>query len=425
MFFEPDHRKEAVTASLVLTLLLTGSVPIARLTAPTESITEPAQAFAGTGVWVDWTELDGDDPAFTTDDLDRAADQGISTLYIQIARQTGGDPVYRRDRVTGLIDHARGRNMSVIGWYLPLLDGGGRDDDVAKAAQGLQLDGYALDVEHRSGSATARNAELAALTKRHRELFGTKYPLGAIVLPTVLFTEVNPDWWGGPYPYEQMATDFDTLLVMSYATDRKAPWSDSYVHVSADVTYLRALDADVDLHIIGGYGPRFTVDEAEKTARAAKEWCANGVSIYAGADVTGEGWKRVVDNFARTELPCRPTTCVDRGVETISAGAFSPGNYALLPAADSELARILGLINATDADVVVHGHTDSSGESSDNLELSKKRASAVMDWFVTRGVTSSRITVKPWGEQCPIRSNSTAEGRQSNRRVDVEIAKAG
>ena len=394
MFFEPDHRKEAVTASLVLTLLLTGSVPIARLTAPTESITEPAQAFAGTGVWVDWTELDGDDPAFTTDDLDRAADQGISTLYIQIARQTGGDPVYRRDRVEGLIDHARGRNMSVIGWYLPLLDGGGRDDDVAKAAQGLHLDAYALDVEHRSGSATARNAELAALTKRHRELFGTKYPLGAIVLPTVLFTEVNPDWWGGPYPYEQMAADFDTLLVMSYATDRKAPWSDSYVHVSADVTYLRALDA-------------------------------NGVSIYAGADVTGEGWKRVVDNFARTELPCRPTTCVDRGVETISAGAFSPGNYALLPGADSELARILGLINATDADVVVHGHTDSSGESSDNLELSKKRASAVMDWFVTRGVTSSRITVKPWGEQCPIRSNSTAEGRQSNRRVDVEIAKAG
>ena len=97
MFFEPDHRKEAVTASLVLTLLLTGSVPIARLTAPTESITEPAQAFAGTGVWVDWTELDGDDPAFTIELPTRGSARSISRSLAKLGAIRCIDAIASKD----------------------------------------------------------------------------------------------------------------------------------------------------------------------------------------------------------------------------------------------------------------------------------------------------------------------------------------
>lgn len=57
------------------------------------------------------------------------------------------------------------------------------------------------------------------------------------------------------------------LLVMSYATDRLAPWDDSYVHMTTDITYLRSLRSDVQLHMIAGTAPDFDAQASEKAAR--------------------------------------------------------------------------------------------------------------------------------------------------------------
>lgn len=69
----------------------------------------------------------------------------------------------------------------------------------------------------------------------------------------------------------------------------------------------------------------------------------------------------------------------------------------------------------------VEGHTDSIGADAYNQGLSERRARAVRDYLVSRGVSGSRITAAGFGESRPIASNDTAEGRFLNRRVEVRF----
>ncbi|MGB1104686.1 MAG: OmpA family protein [Crocinitomicaceae bacterium] len=71
--------------------------------------------------------------------------------------------------------------------------------------------------------------------------------------------------------------------------------------------------------------------------------------------------------------------------------------------------------------IKIAGHTDSQGNDQSNLILSKKRAEAVKEFLVSRGVTAERIIVQYFGETKPIDTNDTPEGRARNRRVEMEI----
>jgi outer membrane protein OmpA-like peptidoglycan-associated protein len=71
--------------------------------------------------------------------------------------------------------------------------------------------------------------------------------------------------------------------------------------------------------------------------------------------------------------------------------------------------------------IIIAGHTDNQGEAQKNLILSKKRAEAVRDFLVSRGVKEDRIIVQFFGEEKPVDTNDTPEGRQRNRRVEMEI----
>ena len=66
----------------------------------------------------------------------------------------------------------------------------------------------------------------------------------------------------------------------------------------------------------------------------------------------------------------------------------------------------------------VEGHTDSDGDEQFNMELSEKRAKAVMDKLIEMGIDSSRLKSKGWGETKPIDTNATPEGKANNRRVE-------
>ncbi len=79
------------------------------------------------------------------------------------------------------------------------------------------------------------------------------------------------------------------------------------------------------------------------------------------------------------------------------------------------------LIQKPDWRIKVAGHTDSQGAAQNNLILSKKRAEAVKEFLMSRGVTEDRIIVQYFGETQPIADNDTPEGRQKNRRVEMEI----
>ena len=64
-------------------------------------------------------------------------------------------------------------------------------------------------------------------------------------------------------------------------------------------------------------------------------------------------------------------------------------------------------------------HTDSVGAEAYNQDLSKRRAQSVLRYLESRGIDSSRITARAFGETQPIDSNDTAQGRSRNRRVEL------
>jgi len=70
----------------------------------------------------------------------------------------------------------------------------------------------------------------------------------------------------------------------------------------------------------------------------------------------------------------------------------------------------------------VEGHTDNEGDDAANKALSQNRAQAVVDYLIKRGIASSRLEAAGFGEENPIESNDTKEGRASNRRVEFNIA---
>jgi outer membrane protein OmpA-like peptidoglycan-associated protein len=74
-----------------------------------------------------------------------------------------------------------------------------------------------------------------------------------------------------------------------------------------------------------------------------------------------------------------------------------------------------------DTDIEIQGHTDSKGSDSYNMSLSERRANAVATYLRGRGIASSRIRTKAYGESAPVASNDTEAGRAQNRRVNFLI----
>ncbi len=124
---------------------------------------------------------------------------------------------------------------------------------------------------------------------------------------------------------------------------------------------------------------------------------------------------------ARQELSALQAKQTDRGmVMTLSDVLFDTGRSTLKPGADRDLDRLAqALKDNSNMRVMIEGHTDSVGPDAYNEELSQRRAQAVADALRTRGVASDRYEAKGLGKSFPVASNSTAAGRQQNRRVEI------
>ena len=106
-----------------------------------------------------------------------------------------------------------------------------------------------------------------------------------------------------------------------------------------------------------------------------------------------------------------------------SAVLFKTGEYALKPRAFAALDEVLGAIGQRGVtSVVVAGHTDAVGSTQDNEVLSRNRAKAVADYLVAEaGFSEDHVTLEAHGEDRPVASNDTAEGRARNRRVELTV----
>jgi OOP family OmpA-OmpF porin len=71
-----------------------------------------------------------------------------------------------------------------------------------------------------------------------------------------------------------------------------------------------------------------------------------------------------------------------------------------------------------DVPVEIAGHADSVGSAAANMDLSRRRAQAVVDFLVERGQDPDRFVVTAYGDTRPIASNATEEGRARNRRIE-------
>ncbi|MDD5390314.1 MAG: OmpA family protein [Gallionellaceae bacterium] len=97
--------------------------------------------------------------------------------------------------------------------------------------------------------------------------------------------------------------------------------------------------------------------------------------------------------------------------------ALRPDSIAILDGAVATLKRYPVF------KVEVAGHTDSHGSSAHNLDLSSRRAKAVMDYFIAHGIAADRLSAKGYGETQPIGNNYTEEGRVKNRRVELRTTR--
>ncbi|MEZ8233226.1 OmpA family protein [Vibrio splendidus] len=266
--------------------------------------------------------------------------------------------------------------------------------------------------------------------------------------------ELNADYLG----------DYDTSFNNNGATQR---YSDSIVAISLSPMYRLAIKQEFDIFFKAGPAYIMHDDEddvvlalgigAEK--QLSDDWALRveyqyfddfddkiiqdlnsnlvtvGLSYNFGTGNTTASAATVASAAAVTQAPAEPiaepeTVVIEEEAvvvtkaqtESFSQGMFetnstelsSDGKTALMP-----LVEVLKAHPQSTVDVV--GHTDSTGAAEYNMMISKKRAAAVAAYIEEQGIEADRITASGEGEENPIASNDTAEGRAQNRRVDATI----
>lgn len=120
-----------------------------------------------------------------------------------------------------------------------------------------------------------------------------------------------------------------------------------------------------------------------------------------------------------------PTRRVDRETWfSFDRLEFETDSANLRPGSSEQLRNIAEILKAyPNVNVKIGGYTDNVGDASYNLKLSQERANRTMHELERLGVSPSRITAEGFGEQHPVADNSTEEGRQLNRRIDIRVTK--
>jgi OOP family OmpA-OmpF porin len=102
--------------------------------------------------------------------------------------------------------------------------------------------------------------------------------------------------------------------------------------------------------------------------------------------------------------------------------AFAGGKAKILPASNKVLNEVaLAMNDFPRMRVFIEGHTDAVGKPATNLRLSERRADAVLDYLVARGITPDRLESAGLGQTKPIASNKTKTGRAKNRRTEIRV----
>ena len=120
--------------------------------------------------------------------------------------------------------------------------------------------------------------------------------------------------------------------------------------------------------------------------------------------------------------PPPPPAPVKEKVTYAADAYFDFDKSVLKPEAQAKLADLVDKTKGINLEVIIAvGHTDAVGTPTYNQKLSVRRAEAVKQFLVSKGVENNRVYTEGKGEANPVADNKTAEGRSKNRRVEVEV----
>ena len=171
--------------------------------------------------------------------------------------------------------------------------------------------------------------------------------------------------------------------------------------------------------LIGKFTGNTVVGTAVGAAVGTAVGAGTGALIGKRMDNAAEAAAQVENATVQTITDANNLTAVK--VTFDSGVLFETNKYALNKAAKDNLAEFAKvLIEYSDADVVIYGHTDSTGNDMINKPLSVNRATAVADYLLSKGVPQEQIkSVEGFGSKQPVADNATAAGRAENRRVEI------
>lgn len=254
--------------------------------------------YLGLGAWIDaydWTAKHnrGGTPVGPAD-VDAMAAAGVQTLYVQAARWDTFGYVMEPERLTPIVERARARGMSVVGWYLPTLEDVGLDlRRIVEVARFPGIDSVAVDIESRViGDVEERNRRLIELSRAVRASLPDE-AVGAIPFPPVVMEVVNPNFWPG-FPWRELAPLYDVWLPMSYQSDRKesSGYRDAYRYTAENIDRMRANlgQPGAAVHSIGGIADKTSEQDVADMLRACVERLCIGGSLYDWRTTGSQLW---------------------------------------------------------------------------------------------------------------------------------------
>ncbi len=244
-------------------------------------------------------------------------------------------------------------------------------------------------------------------------------------------------YWGADKP---MTSDYEDQLISSI----QKPISDNFIaepiiveEKSLTVFKGRILDAVTKNPIraeiiitINSTGKIYTTSTSNSVTGKFLLSLPSG-SNY-GISVNAEGYLFHSENFNLPKNDGFNMVVKDVNLKNIKVGSnitlnnvfFDTGKWDVKSDSNSELERLIQLLNdIPNLKIEIAGHTDNTGNSTLNKNLSEKRAESVVKYLVNNGISASRLSAKGYGDTQPISSNDTKDGRSQNRRTEFRILK--
>jgi OOP family OmpA-OmpF porin len=179
---------------------------------------------------------------------------------------------------------------------------------------------------------------------------------------------------------------------------------------------------------LGGAGAGLGVAKGHEDADAAEIGGAAAGGVLVGGLLGWAAGQYLCEEAAPTPAPAPsaapppppPPPPAPRKIESLSGPSFEFNKAVLTAEGRTHVDHAVQTMRANpNMRVLVEGHTDSVGTHAYNMRLSERRAEAVRDYLVEKGVSASRIRTAGYAETRPVASNATAAGRAKNRRVDI------